>query len=103
MGNFEAIIATSFLMRLRGLLFRTPLQENQCLVLSPCRSIHTFGMTYAIDVFYLDLFGCVIDYRLNIPPNRLYVSRQGGVTAIEFKSGFLSRDQDYRGINFRYK
>lgn len=102
-GDFDAIIATSFFLRLRGLLFRAALKENECIVLHPCRSIHTFGMTYSIDILFLDMFGCVVDYKLNVTPSRLYVASVGSVTAIEMKSGLLCQNENYHGVNFKYK
>jgi len=42
------------LERLRGLLGRRPLRPGEGLLIDPCRSIHTLGMRYAIDVIYLD-------------------------------------------------
>lgn len=40
--------------RARGLLWRPPLARGQGLLISPCNSIHTFGMGYPIDVVFLD-------------------------------------------------
>jgi uncharacterized membrane protein (UPF0127 family) len=42
------------LERLCGLLGRRPLRAGEGLLIDPCRSIHTLGMRYAIDVIYLD-------------------------------------------------
>ena len=40
--------------RMQGLLGRTPLQENEALLLKPCSSVHSFGMRYTIDLVYLN-------------------------------------------------
>lgn len=40
--------------RMRGLLFRPPLEADEVLLISPCNSVHMFGMRYAIDVAFLD-------------------------------------------------
>lgn len=40
--------------RMRGLLGRTPLENNQALLIKPCSSIHTFFMPYALDLVFLD-------------------------------------------------
>ena len=47
-------IADSFWPRLKGLLGTSALAEGQGLLLSPCNSVHTFGMRYAVDVIFLD-------------------------------------------------
>lgn len=44
--------------RARGLLGRDSIEG--ALVLTPCRSVHTVGMRFAIDVAYLDAEGVVI-------------------------------------------
>ena len=40
--------------RMRGLLGRKQLDEEQGLWISPCPSVHTIGMRYPIDVVFLD-------------------------------------------------
>jgi uncharacterized membrane protein (UPF0127 family) len=48
------MLAENSLERMRGLLARPPLEEDQGLLLSPCSSVHTFGMRYPIDLVFLD-------------------------------------------------
>lgn len=50
----DLIMANNFFLRLRGLLFRPMLQENQGIIITPCQQIHTHFMTYALDVVFLD-------------------------------------------------
>jgi uncharacterized protein len=45
---------SNFLERMRGLLGYPPLKENEGLLIVPCSSVHTFGMSYAIDLVFLD-------------------------------------------------
>lgn len=40
--------------RLGGLLVLAPLKVNQALWITPCNSVHTFGMKYALDLVYID-------------------------------------------------
>ena len=47
-------ITTSFLERLKGLLGKKELKENECLIISPCNSIHMFFMKFEIDVLFID-------------------------------------------------
>lgn len=51
-------LALSYWSRLRGLLFTKP--HAGLLVLCPCRSIHTVGMKYALDVAFVDGTGMVL-------------------------------------------
>ena len=45
---------TNFLERMQGLLFKPPLQKDEALLISPCNSVHMFGMTYPIDLIFID-------------------------------------------------
>lgn len=45
--------------RLRGLLGRPRLQPGEALLIDPCPSVHTIGMTYPLDLLFLDA-----DFRL---------------------------------------
>ena len=40
--------------RMRGLLGKTPLQNDQALLITSCSFVHTIGMTYPIDLAFLD-------------------------------------------------
>ena len=44
---------SSIAERMRGLLWHTPLNDGEGLLIQPCSSIHTFGMHYEIDVIFL--------------------------------------------------
>ena len=50
----RAYIARSWLARLRGLLGTSELPADEGLWLSPCNSVHSLGMRYAIDVIFLN-------------------------------------------------
>jgi len=45
---------TNFFERMRGLLFRRALEEDEALLITSCNSVHMFGMSYPIDLIYLD-------------------------------------------------
>ena len=45
--------------RLRGLLGRPRLQPGEALLIDPCPSVHTIGMSYPLDLLFLDA-----DFRL---------------------------------------
>ena len=54
--------------RLRGLAFAPP---GDPLLIEGCRSVHTFGMRYALDLVWLDGDGAVIRVDRDVPPRRL--------------------------------
>jgi uncharacterized protein len=64
----SAKAARTLLSRLRGLLFGPPLTDGEGLYLIPCRSIHMFGMTFAIDAIFVDKKGLVVGLVRNIKP-----------------------------------
>jgi uncharacterized protein len=63
--------ARTFWRRLRGLMFRRPLQPGEGLLIVPCRSIHTHWMRAAIDVVLMDRDGVVLSVRRHVPPWRI--------------------------------
>lgn len=52
--EFTVYRANRWTQRLRGLLGRDELAADEALLLEPCASVHTFGMTRPIDVVFLD-------------------------------------------------
>jgi uncharacterized membrane protein (UPF0127 family) len=73
-------VATDFRTRLRGLAFRDRKDAGPGLLIPRCASVHTFGMRFALDVFFLDADGAVISVRRAVPPHR--VLRQPGASAV---------------------
>ena len=45
---------TNPLEKMRGLLGRPQLEEDQALLITSCSSVHTIGMAYPIDLAFLD-------------------------------------------------
>lgn len=82
--------AFSWWHRLRGLLFRPRLAADgsEGLLLSPCSSIHTIGMTYPLDVVFLDAAGVVLGVRENVRPWRAR-GQLGAKSTLEFHAGAL--------------
>lgn len=71
------LIASSFLARARGLLGTRPKQIDDAtlLVLAPCKSIHTLGMRYRLDVAFLDKRGVVLRSEREVKPGRMLFCR----------------------------
>lgn len=63
-------IAESTWERTRGLLCRPPLAVGEGMLIQRCRSVHTVGMRYAIDVVFIDNTGCVQGVRERLLPLR---------------------------------
>ena len=50
----RAGVADGWWRRFRGLLGTARIEPREGLLLTPCRSVHTWGMRYPIDVLFLD-------------------------------------------------
>lgn len=72
--------AFSFSARIRGLFAWK--HTDKTLMLAPCRSIHTFGMTRPIDVAFVNRRGEVIKVVTALPP-RSRVSCRGACAVYE--------------------
>lgn len=72
--SWAARVLTSWPERLRGLLGTGG--DADAVLIARCRSIHTFGMRYAIDVAFLREDGVVADVRRALPPGRLASCRR---------------------------
>lgn len=84
-------IADNAWSRLCGLLGHPPLQPGEGLLLRGEKAIHTIGMTFAIDVLFLDRGGRVVHLIHSMQPLRLspFVSR--AVDVLELPAGTLAR------------
>ena len=76
-------VAKSFKDRLIGLMFAKSLGEYNGLLISPCRSIHTFFMRMSIDVIFLDKNYKIIKIIRRMKPWR--------VTGIYFRAAMSKR------------
>ena len=82
--------ADRFLGRLAGLLFSSPLQPGQGLLLVPCASVHTAFMRYSIDVIFLDREGRICRIVPRLAPWRAAASI-GAHQALELAAGEAAR------------
>ncbi len=57
--------------RARGLLLRRRPDAHTAYMLAPCSAVHTFGMTYPIDVLFCDPDGNVLEVVEELKPWRV--------------------------------
>jgi uncharacterized membrane protein (UPF0127 family) len=81
-GGLEIEVARSFRRRLLGLALRRRPPPGRALLIPRCRSVHTFGMRFAIDVAFLDGEGRVLRAVPAVPPWRV-VSCSGAAGVLE--------------------
>jgi len=68
--------------------FSTPLA---CLLITPCRSVHTIGMLYNIDIVFIDAFGYITDIYYNIKPFKVITASVHACSVVEFLGGTLEQ------------
>jgi uncharacterized membrane protein (UPF0127 family) len=67
----RVFVAWSPRARLLGLAWLDELPLGCALLIPRCRSVHTFGMRFALDVDFLDADGRAIHCVRGVPPRRL--------------------------------
>ena len=77
--------ANTFCQRLRGLLGRPQLGDDEALHIQPCSDVHSFGMSYPIDVVFLGDKGNVLDIK-TLKPNRIALCK-GAKSVVELREG----------------
>ncbi len=81
--------ADSFWTRLKGLRGRSGLPEGEALWIIPCRGVHTRGMTFPIDVLFLDRGLRVVGMEERLAPGRFAPVRWRARTVLELPAGTL--------------
>ncbi|NYT85858.1 DUF192 domain-containing protein [Pusillimonas harenae] len=87
--------ATSFWARLRGLHAYNGLSPHTGLYIAPCRAIHTIGLSYPIDVVFLDKYHRVLAQRHHLAPWRLACCPVGAAV-VELPGGYCDAHPDFR-------
>jgi uncharacterized membrane protein (UPF0127 family) len=85
----EIVVARSFRARLLGLAFRRAPPDDAALLIPGCRSVHTFGMRFALDLVWLDREGFVVAVDRSVRPGRVRVCR-AAVAVLEVRAGGAS-------------
>jgi len=83
----QVAVADKLWSRVRGFLRRPAPEHGEGLLLSPCRAVHTVGMTFAIDVLFVGRGGRVIAVYPELQPNRRTAYHAGAEYALELPPG----------------
>ena len=75
-GGLTLVRADTPLARLRGLAGLREIDARMGLELPRCRSVHTLGMRFALDLIWRDGEGAVVRVDRAVPPNRLRSCRK---------------------------
>lgn len=90
-------LATGYLERTRGLLFRPPLREGEGLLIQPCNAVHTFMMGFPIDVLFLDPDRRVLHIIEGMRPQRLSRIVWRAKSTLELPAGTARRTRTQLG------
>ena len=101
----ECEAADSGWERMRGLLGRSKedFPPGKGLLLVPANSIHTIGMSFPIDVAYLDKTGRVIRLYHSLPPFRVAAIKFKTHSILELPAGTLARTRTEVGDMFEFR
>lgn len=83
------VLADWWWPRLKGLLGSDPLEPGRGLLLTPCRAVHMYGMTYPIDVAFLDAEGEVVVIYRGLAPGARSKWHGDARFALELPEGML--------------
>jgi uncharacterized protein len=83
-------VADSSWLRMKGLLGRSGLDENEGILLRPASSIHMFFMRFAIDAVFLDRELRVLKIASQLRPWRM-ASKRGARSVLELPAGRCER------------
>ncbi len=101
----ECEVADNGWERMRGLLGRSKRQfpAGKGLWLVPANSIHTIGMSFPIDVAYLNKAGRVIHMYHNLPPFRVAAIKFKTHSILELPAGTLARTRTEVGDTVEFR
>ena len=85
-SGLEVREARTPLERLRGLAGLESIEPDEALLLRRCRSIHTLGMRFALDLIWLDTDDHVVSIDHDVQPNRVRSCRHAR-HVIEVRAG----------------
>jgi uncharacterized protein len=88
----EVRVARGLLARFLGLAYLDREEAGSGLVIPRCSSVHTFGMRFALDIYFLGRDMEVVAVRRGVPPRRLaFCGRAKAVLELAADEGGESR------------
>lgn len=78
----KVAVAVGFQARLLGLALLDRAAAGPGLLIPRCAAVHTFGMKFALDLYFLDAEGSVLATHRAVPPRR-FVAYRGAAAVLE--------------------
>lgn len=85
-------VAVTLLSRTLGLALMRGERAGEGLLIPRCRSVHTFGMRFHLQVVFLDAAMAPVSVRCSVPPNRV-LREPGAAAAVEFPVAATASDR----------
>lgn len=85
----NVIVADCLLKRMKGLIGRGDFPAGEALWIKPCMSIHTFFMSFPIDIVFLNKTNRVIAIIKNLQPNRMTRLYPRALSVLELPAGVI--------------
>ena len=82
-------LADGWLARLRGMLARPAPGPGEGLLLTPCSSVHMYGMRFPLDIAFLDGRGTVVAIYPSLAPGSRTRWHRNAAHALELSAGAL--------------
>ena len=86
------------LEKMRGLLGRAALSEGRVMLIKSCRLIHTIGMHFTLDVFFLDATGAIVKTVRGLRPGRFAFGGFRARHTIEASAGWLNNPPSFEPL-----
>ncbi len=101
----EVEIAETGWARLKGLIGRSAVDfpQGRGLWISPSQGVHTIGMSFPIDVVYLDSKGHVVKLYHRLAPFRVAALKLSARSVLELPAGTLARTQTEVGDRLKIR
>jgi len=100
----EAIeVAESAAQKVKGLLGRDCLLDGQGLLFKKCSSLHTFFMSFPIDIIFLNKDRKVLKVSQNVKPFHLVAAPLRAYYALELPATAVSKSQTKAGDNLSFE
>ena len=77
--------------RMKGLIGRAELGQGEGLMLSPCQSVHMYGLAFPIDVLFLDDAYRVVAVYEELEPGNRTSTHQAARYAVKLPAGTVAR------------
>lgn len=96
-------IANTFFCRMFGLMPKKVLDENEGILLEPCKQVHTFHMKYAIDVVFLSKDNVILHIINALEPNKVTKYYKEVCNILELVSGKAQKNNLAVGDKLSFK